>query len=38
VLEQDRARAKARGDFYVREGGGLKKIAFDSEAEVDLGR
>jgi LEA14-like dessication related protein len=38
VLEQDRARAQARGDFYVRQGSGLKKIGFDSEAEVDLGR
>jgi LEA14-like dessication related protein len=38
VLEQDRAKAKAKGHFYVREGDGLKKIGFDSEAEVDLGR
>ena len=38
VLEQDRARAQARGDFYVQQGSGLKKIGFDSEAEVDLGR
>jgi LEA14-like dessication related protein len=38
VLEQDRARAKARGDFYVRQGSGLKKMGFDSEADVDLGR
>lgn len=38
VLDQDRARAKAQGHFYVREGNGLKKIGFDSEAEVDLGR
>jgi LEA14-like dessication related protein len=38
VLEQARARAKAKGHFYVREGDGLKKIGFDSEAEVDLGR
>jgi LEA14-like dessication related protein len=38
VLDQDRAKAKAKGHFYVREGDGLKKIGFDSEAEVDLGR
>ena len=38
VLEQDRARAQARGHFYVQQGSGLKKIGFDSEAEVDLGR
>jgi LEA14-like dessication related protein len=39
VLEQDRARAQARGHFYIQQqGGGLKKVGFDSEAEVDLGR
>ncbi len=38
VLDQDRAKAKAKGHFYVREGDGFKKIGFDSEAEVDLGR
>jgi len=38
VLDQDRARAQARGNFYVQQGSGLKKIGFDSEAEVDLGR
>jgi LEA14-like dessication related protein len=38
ILDRDRARAQARGHFYVREGGGLKKIGFDSDAEVDLRR
>jgi len=38
LLEKDRARARVRGDFYVREGDALKKLGFDSEAEVDLGR
>ncbi len=36
ILDRDRARARARGHFYVREGSGLKKIGFDSDAEVDL--
>ena len=37
VLDQDRAKAQARGHFYVRHGDGLKKMGFDSKAEVDLG-
>lgn len=39
LLDKDRARAQARGDFYVSSPDGkLKKIGFDSDAEVDLGR
>jgi LEA14-like dessication related protein len=36
IRDRDRVRAQARGHFYVREGGGFKKIGFDSDAEVDL--
>ncbi len=38
VLEDDEVRARARGVFYVRQGGGLKKLDFDSDAKVSLGR
>jgi LEA14-like dessication related protein len=34
ILDRDRVRTQARGHFYVRAGGGFKKIGFD--AEVDL--
>jgi len=38
VLEDDEVRARARGVFYLRRGGGLKKLDFDSDARVSLGR
>ena len=39
VLDDDRAHAEVRGDFYVRQrGGDLKKLGFQSSAEVDLDR
>jgi LEA14-like dessication related protein len=38
VLDDDEVRAQARGSFYVREGNGLKKLKFDSDAKVNLGR
>jgi LEA14-like dessication related protein len=38
VLEDDEVRAQARGKFYVRQGGGLKTLGFDSDAKVSLGR
>jgi LEA14-like dessication related protein len=38
VLDDDQVRAQARGVFYVRQGGGLKKLDFDSDARVSLGR
>jgi LEA14-like dessication related protein len=38
VLDDDEVRAEARGVFYVRQGGGLKKLDFDSDARVSLGR
>jgi LEA14-like dessication related protein len=38
VLNDDRAHAEVRGDFYLRQGGGLKKLGFQSSAEVDLDR
>jgi LEA14-like dessication related protein len=38
VLDDQQVRAQAHGTCYVRQGGGLRKLAFDSEAEVSLGR
>jgi LEA14-like dessication related protein len=38
LLDQDRAKARAKGKFHVREGDGIKKVGFDSEASVDLNR
>ena len=38
VLEDDEVRAQARGTFYVQQGGGFKKLNFDSDAKVSLGR
>ena len=38
VLDDDQVRAQARGVFYVRQGGSLKKLDFDSDARVSLGR
>jgi LEA14-like dessication related protein len=38
VLDDDEVRARARGVFYLRRGGGLKKLDFDSDARVSLGR
>jgi LEA14-like dessication related protein len=38
LLADNEVRARARGVFYVRQGGGLKKLDFDSEAKVGLGR
>jgi LEA14-like dessication related protein len=36
LLKDDKAKARAKGTFYVREGGGLKKLKFDADAEVDI--
>ncbi len=38
VLDSDRARARARGTFFVRKGGGLESLKFDSDAEVQIRR
>jgi len=38
LLDQDRAKARAKGQFHVREGDGIKKVGFDTEASVDLKR
>jgi LEA14-like dessication related protein len=39
VLAGERAQAKVKGDFYVRQsGGGLKKLGFDADADVDIKR
>jgi len=38
VLDDDEVKAEVRGAFYVRDGGGLKKLGFDSEAKVGLDR
>ncbi|HET7293363.1 MAG TPA: LEA type 2 family protein [Vicinamibacteria bacterium] len=37
LLDDDRVKARAKGTFFVREtGGGLKKLKFDEDAEVDI--
>jgi LEA14-like dessication related protein len=38
VLDQDRAKVEVKGTFYVRQGGGLKKLGFKSDANVDVRR
>jgi LEA14-like dessication related protein len=39
ALEEDRARARVEGDFYVRtDGGRLKRLSFSSSAETRLDR
>jgi LEA14-like dessication related protein len=38
LLDADRAKARVKGQFHVREGDGIKKVGFDSEASVDLNR
>jgi LEA14-like dessication related protein len=38
LLDQSRVKARAKGNFHVREGDGIKKVGFDSEASVDLDR
>jgi len=38
VLEDDRAKAKVKGHFYVRRGSGLKRMGFSSDAEVKINR
>lgn len=37
LIDDDRVKARAKGTFFVREtGGGLKKLKFDADAEVDV--
>jgi LEA14-like dessication related protein len=36
LLDESRVKARAKGTFHVREGDGIKKVGFDSEASVDL--
>jgi LEA14-like dessication related protein len=37
LLNDNRAKARAKGTFFVRENdGGLKKLKFDADAEVDI--
>jgi len=38
ILDDDEVRAQARGNFYVQQGSGFKKLGFDSDAKVALGR
>jgi LEA14-like dessication related protein len=38
VMRHDRGHARVKGHFYVRRGGGLKKMGFDADADVDLRR
>jgi len=36
VLDDDRGKARVKGNFYIRRGDGLKKLGFDADAIVDL--
>ena len=36
LIDDDRVKARAKGTFFVREAGGLKKLKFDADAEVDI--
>lgn len=36
VIDSDKARARARGKFYVRKGGSLETLKFDNDAEVRI--
>jgi LEA14-like dessication related protein len=36
ILSSDRARATVKGAFFVQEDGGLRKLRFSTEAEVEL--
>lgn len=37
VLDDNRAKARVKGHFYVRQaGGGPKKLGFDADADVDI--
>jgi LEA14-like dessication related protein len=38
LLDDDRARARAKGHFYVRDGNSLRKLGFDADASVDIRR
>lgn len=38
MLDDNRANVQVKGNFYVREGGGLRKMGFSNTAHVDLGR
>ena len=38
VLDKDRVNAEIKGNFYVRDGPGLRKIKFGSHGNVDLNR
>ncbi len=36
LLDDDKAKARAKGNFFVRDGDSLKKIGFDADASVDI--
>ncbi len=38
VLDRDRVEAEVKGTFFVRSGGGYKKLGFESRGQVDLRR
>jgi len=38
ILDDDRANVQVEGTFFVRQGGGLKKLGFKNDANVDLKR
>lgn len=38
LLDDDHVTARAKGNFFVRDGNSLKKIGFDADASVDIRR
>ena len=38
MLDDNRANVQVKGNFYVRDGGGLRKMGFSNSAHIDVGR
>ncbi len=38
LLDDDHVKARAKGNFFVRDGNSLKKLGFDADAQVDINR
>lgn len=38
LLDDDHVKARAKGNFFVRDGNSLKKLGFDADASVDINR
>ena len=36
LIDDDKAKARAKGNFFVRDGDKLKKLGFDADASVDI--